>query len=149
LRGSAGTRGNGRLGRPGRRRGPLRQARRGNPPAWRYLDRTLPLRNEELPMNALPSAVPAVCQPGRVARRILVADDDRVTRRMLEVILGEWGYETLSAADGPAALQILQGTDAPHLAVLDWLMPGMDGLEVCRRVRAMPARQPTYLILLT
>jgi sigma-B regulation protein RsbU (phosphoserine phosphatase) len=100
-------------------------------------------------MNELASAAQTVCEPGPAARRILVADDDRVTRRMLEVILHEWGYQTLLAPDGLAALEILQGSDAPRLAVLDWLMPGMDGLEVCRKVRAMPTRQPTYLILLT
>jgi sigma-B regulation protein RsbU (phosphoserine phosphatase) len=81
--------------------------------------------------------------------KILIADDDRVTRRMLEVLLTEWGYQTLIACDGLAAWQILQGDDGPKLAILDWLMPGMEGLEVCRKVRQMPTRQPTYIILLT
>ena len=81
--------------------------------------------------------------------RILVADDDRVTRRMLETVLGEWGYETVLACNGLAAWDLLRGANAPPLAILDWLMPEMDGLEVCRRVRALDSRQPTYLILLT
>jgi phosphoserine phosphatase RsbU/P len=81
--------------------------------------------------------------------KILIADDERVTRRMLEVLLTEWGYQTLIASDGLAAWQILQGDDGPKLAILDWLMPGMEGLEVCRKVRKLPTRQPTYIILLT
>jgi sigma-B regulation protein RsbU (phosphoserine phosphatase) len=81
--------------------------------------------------------------------KILIADDDKVTRRMLEVILTEWGYKTLVVCDGLAAWQMLQGSEAPQLAILDWLMPGMEGLEVCRQVRGLPTRQPPYLILLT
>jgi phosphoserine phosphatase RsbU/P len=81
--------------------------------------------------------------------KILIADDDRVTRRMLEFLLTEWGYETVVVCDGLTAWQMLQGSDAPKLAILDWLMPGMEGLEICRRIRQLPTRQPTYLILLT
>jgi phosphoserine phosphatase RsbU/P len=81
--------------------------------------------------------------------KILIADDDKVTRRMLEVLLTEWGYETQVACDGLGAWQLLQGNDAAKLAILDWLMPGIDGLEICRRVRQLPTRHPTYLILLT
>ncbi len=74
--------------------------------------------------------------------KILIADDDRITRRMLEVLLTEWGYEPLVACDGLTAWQILQGEEAPQLAILDWLMPGIEGLEICRRVRQLPTRQP-------
>ncbi len=81
--------------------------------------------------------------------KILIAEDDRAARRMLEVLLMEWGYETVVACDGLTAWQMLQGSEPPQLAILDWLMPGMEGLEVCRRVRQLPTRQPTYLILLT
>jgi DNA-binding response OmpR family regulator len=81
--------------------------------------------------------------------RILIAEDDRVTRRMLEVILAEWGYETVTVADGLAAWELLRDPDGPKLALLDWLMPGIDGLEVCRRVRALPTRRAPYLVLLT
>ena len=81
--------------------------------------------------------------------RILIAEDDRVTRRMLETVLTEWKYEPLVACDGVTAWQMLQGDDAPELAILDWLMPGMDGLEICRSVRGLPTRQPIYLIILT
>jgi phosphoserine phosphatase RsbU/P len=81
--------------------------------------------------------------------RILVADDNRVIRRMLEVILSQWGYEVVSAADGNRAWELLQAPDAPKLALIDWLMPGLDGPEICRRLRALPTREPTYVILLT
>jgi DNA-binding response OmpR family regulator len=81
--------------------------------------------------------------------KILIADDDRVTSRMLEAALTEWGYETVTVTDGIAAWDILQGQDPPPLALLDWLMPGIDGLEICRHVRAVPREQPTFLILLT
>ena len=81
--------------------------------------------------------------------KVLIADDDRVTRRMLEVILGEWGYETVVAQDGLTAWETLRRADGPRLALLDWLMPGLDGVEICRRVRAVPSRQPPFVILLT
>jgi CheY-like chemotaxis protein len=80
---------------------------------------------------------------------VLIAEDDRVTRRMLEVMLGEWGYETVSVGDGLAAWEALRAQDRPALALLDWLMPGLDGVEVCRRARALPTRLPPYLVLLT
>jgi CheY-like chemotaxis protein len=82
-------------------------------------------------------------------KKVLIAEDDRITRRMLEVILSEWGYETVAVRDGLAAWETLQQADGPRIALLDWLMPGMDGVEVCRRARALPTRQPPYLILLT
>ncbi len=81
--------------------------------------------------------------------RILIADDERVSRRMLETILTEWGYEVTAVADGEGAWDVLRGEDAPKLAILDWIMPGVDGLEVCQRVRALKAEQPPHLILLT
>ncbi|HTS67938.1 MAG TPA: diguanylate cyclase [Terriglobia bacterium] len=81
--------------------------------------------------------------------KILVAEDDLVTRRMLEAYLGKWGYEVLKASDGQQAWQILQHEHAPRLAILDWMMPGMDGTSVCREVRKLNLQPYTYLILLT
>lgn len=81
--------------------------------------------------------------------RILVAEDDPVARRLLEVTLQRWGYEVVAVSDGMAAWEVLAREDAPLLAVLDWMMPGLDGVEVCRRVRALGRASPTYLILLT
>ena len=81
--------------------------------------------------------------------RILIAEDNAFYRCMLTATLTEWGYEVVSVGDGNAAWQQLQARDAPRLAILDWMMPGPDGLELCRRVRALEHEEPTYLILLT
>ena len=68
--------------------------------------------------------------------RILIAEDDLVSRKMLEATLARWGYEVVITCDGEAAWQALQQADAPRIAILDWMMPGLDGVDVCRRVRA-------------
>jgi len=81
--------------------------------------------------------------------KILVAEDNHFYRRMLEATLSEWGYQVLAAEEGLAAWQVLQQKDAPKLAILDWMMPGLDGLELCRKVRALSRPEPTYIILLT
>jgi two-component system, cell cycle response regulator len=81
--------------------------------------------------------------------RVLIADDDVVSRHVLEVTLKRWGYEVVSACDGAQAWDILEQPSPPPIGILDWMMPGMTGLDVCRRVRAK-AREPyTYLLLLT
>jgi phosphoserine phosphatase RsbU/P len=81
--------------------------------------------------------------------KVLIAEDDTVSRRLLETMLTRWGYEVVVTCDGAAAWEALQSQDAPALAILDWMMPGMDGIEVCRRVRSIPTATPPYLILLT
>lgn len=81
--------------------------------------------------------------------KILIAEDDLVSKRLLEATLTKWGYQVAHACDGLAAWEALQHPDAPSLAILDWMMPGLDGIEVCQRVRALPDRQPLYLLLLT
>jgi DNA-binding response OmpR family regulator len=81
--------------------------------------------------------------------RILIADDDDVSRLMLAAMLARRGHEVIEASDGQEAWRVLQAHDPPPLAVLDWMMPGLDGVEVCRRVRATAALKRTYLILLT
>jgi len=81
--------------------------------------------------------------------KILIAEDDFTSRRMLEAVLSKWGYEVISAVDGNEAWEKLQGADAPKLAVLDWMMPEMDGIEVCRKLRQSATTNPTYIILLT
>jgi diguanylate cyclase (GGDEF)-like protein len=81
--------------------------------------------------------------------RILIAEDDPVTRRLLEVKLAKWGYEVVVTGDGNEAWQALQSEDAPQLAILDWMMPGMDGIEICRRARQELKDFYTYIILLT
>lgn len=80
--------------------------------------------------------------------KVLVADDDMVSRRLLEAMLTRLGYDVVVAADGLEARAILLAPDGPQLAILDWLMPGADGLEVCRAVRERPTPY-VYVILLT
>ena len=81
--------------------------------------------------------------------RVLIAEDDLVSRRVLEATLVKWGHEVVVVGDGVAALTVLQGGDAPALAILDWMMPGMDGVDVCRRARRLTRAEPTYIILLS
>jgi two-component system, cell cycle response regulator len=84
-----------------------------------------------------------------IPNRILIADDDPVARAMLQALLTKWGYVVVCAADGLAATRILESADAPQLALLDWMMPGAEGPEVCRHVRALPDRPYVYILLVT
>src|SRR5271169_2192380 len=80
---------------------------------------------------------------------VLIADDDPVSRRLLQVSLSNAGYQVAVASNGAEALRLLEQNDGPRLAVLDWMMPEMDGVEVCRIIRKA-AREPyIYIILLT
>jgi sigma-B regulation protein RsbU (phosphoserine phosphatase) len=85
----------------------------------------------------------------RFSMKILVAEDQTVSRRILAANLQRWGYEVIAVEDGRCAWNALQLQDAPSLAILDWLMPGMDGIEICRQIRQCQRAQPKYLILLT
>lgn len=84
--------------------------------------------------------------------RILVAEDDPVTRRILETSLGRLGWDVITASDGTSAWRILENLDGqnpPELVLLDWMMPGMDGIEICRKLRSTPGFELVYIILLT
>ena len=81
--------------------------------------------------------------------KILIAEDDPVSRHMLQARLVEWGYDVQMAVDGVEAWEALHSADAPRLAIVDWVMPGLDGPEFCRRARRDPAVRSTYIILLT
>jgi diguanylate cyclase (GGDEF)-like protein len=81
--------------------------------------------------------------------KILAAEDNLIFQSMLRSMLSKWGYEVLTARDGVEAWEILQSKEAPRLAVLDWMMPGLDGVEVCRRLREGPQEPYTYVLLLT
>ena len=78
--------------------------------------------------------------------RILVAEDSPTMALLLQGYLGQWGHEMIACQDGAEAWNILQQPDAPQLAILDWLMPKMDGIEVCRRVRAAGGSMMPYII---
>jgi DNA-binding response OmpR family regulator len=81
--------------------------------------------------------------------RILIAEDHYVSRHLLERNLSNWGFEVITAEDGDAAVRVLESADAPPLAIVDWMMPKLDGLEVCRRIREKKDRPYIYLVLLT
>jgi phosphoserine phosphatase RsbU/P len=81
--------------------------------------------------------------------KILIAEDDSVSRRVLESILQRWGYDVLVTADGLAAWTALQGPQRIEVALLDWMMPDIDGIELCRKIRATPNLAGLYIILVT
>ncbi len=81
--------------------------------------------------------------------RILIAEDDITSRTVLSAVLQKNGHEPVEARDGAEALATLLREDAPRMAILDWMMPEIDGVEVCRRVRAREQERPPYLIMLT
>ena len=81
--------------------------------------------------------------------RVLMAEDDPISRRVLAVMLRKWGFQVQAVSNGRQAWEALDAEDAPKLAILDWMMPEVDGVEVCRRVRQRRDREYTYIILLT
>jgi len=83
------------------------------------------------------------------AVRVLIADDEAIARRMLEHAVEQAGYAATVVATGDEAWRALSGADGPLVAVLDWMMPGLTGLEVCEKVRAAGLRPSPYLIVLT
>jgi len=81
--------------------------------------------------------------------RVLIAEDDAISRKLLEVNLRRAGHEVVSTRDGDEAWEVLSSGGGPKIAVLDWMMPALDGVEICRRVRAEQKHGYIYLILLT
>ena len=81
--------------------------------------------------------------------KLLVAEDEYTTRLTVQVILEQWGYRVDSVEDGAAAWKILQRADGPQIAILDWEMPGMSGLELCHKVKMLERDTPVYVIMLT
>jgi two-component sensor histidine kinase len=81
--------------------------------------------------------------------KILVADDDLASRKILALLLEKTGHEVLAVSDGTEAWKVLSSANAPRMAILDWLMPGIDGEELCRKIRTLNNDIPQYVIMLT
>ncbi len=81
--------------------------------------------------------------------RVLIAEDDPIARMVLEERLIKWGYKVIITEDGTQAMNILEADNPPRLAILDWMMPGLDGLQICRSIRKHTERPYIYIILLT
>jgi len=81
--------------------------------------------------------------------KVLIAEDNPVTRRLLETFLKKWGYDVVQAINGREAWKILNKPEAPNLVISDWIMPDMDGLELCRHIREMEKDDYVYYIMLT
>ncbi|HOF18338.1 MAG TPA: response regulator transcription factor [Phycisphaerae bacterium] len=81
--------------------------------------------------------------------RVLIADDDQTYQTLLGDLMEQWGYEVECCGDGESAWNILQMASAPRLVLLDWMMPKMDGFDLCRKIRAWDKLAETYIILMT
>jgi len=81
--------------------------------------------------------------------KILVAEDDSVSRRLLEASLSKWGYEIIAVPDGSRALEYLEKNHSIHFAILDWMMPGKEGIFICERMREKRQNRTVYIILMT
>lgn len=81
--------------------------------------------------------------------RVLIADDDAVTSHRLKKLADGWGYETVLTTDGPSTLSALDGAGAPRLVLLDWMMPGMAGPQICQTLRQRGENEGVYVIMLT
>jgi PleD family two-component response regulator len=87
--------------------------------------------------------------PAGKRMKVLAADDNPISQTVLRSMLLKWGYDVVTASDGDQAWQVLHSPQAPSLAILDWMMPGQDGVEICRRLRAAGKEPYTYVLLLT
>jgi len=81
--------------------------------------------------------------------RVLLAEDDAALRYGLQVQLERWGYTPVVCANGDDAAAVIRGDDPPALMILDWSMPGVDGVVLCREIRATPPLSGAYVVLLT
>src|SRR5438270_8874839 len=118
----------------------------------RFLKGTLCVMNPERPIDL---SGEIMSPPGEKfssdslpsGQRILIAEDDPVSCEVLTTRLKKWGYDTVITRDGHEAMAVMRSANAPSLAILDWMMPGMDGIEVCRRLREV--NKAVYIIMLT
>jgi len=85
----------------------------------------------------------------KLREKILIAEDDAVSLHVLKSFLVKWDYDVTVVTNGTQALQILESDDTPRLAVLDWMMPGIEGIQICQKIRAHPEKPYIYMLLLT
>lgn len=90
-----------------------------------------------------------VCEPARAPMKVLIAEDQTALRRWLSGLVKKWGYDVVAVGDGLAAWEALQSPDAPQLVILDWMMPKMDGPELCKAIRRHVHESYIYLLMLT
>jgi phosphoserine phosphatase RsbU/P len=94
------------------------------------------------------SVAEMACPPvGDKTAAIIIADDDPVSRELLSTLVKKWGFRTIVTENGHEAMAAIRAEQGPVVAIVDWMMPGMDGLEVCRRVRQ--SGKLAHIILLT
>ena len=93
------------------------------------------------------AAVTAYTPGGDKTAAIVIADDDPVSRELLSTLVTKWGFRTIVTQNGHEAMAAIRAEQGPVVAIVDWMMPGMDGLEVCRRVRQ--SGKLAHIILLT
>lgn len=82
-------------------------------------------------------------------KHVLIAEDDPVSQKLLTHTLEHWGYKITSVTDGDQAWEVLSQPNPPRIVILDWVMPGLDGVSICRKIRNLPTEYYTYLLLLT
>jgi sigma-B regulation protein RsbU (phosphoserine phosphatase) len=102
---------------------------------------------EEPSPSAAPVEVTLAPTPLKTGLPIIIADDDPVSRELISQVVKKWGFQTIVTRDGHEALEAIRAQLGAAIAILDWMMPGMDGLQVCQRVRA--SKKMTYIILLS
>jgi len=100
-------------------------------------------------MSCQPASLPAESPLPDSLQTILIAEDDPMFRRILQRWLETWGFRVLVAEDGAEAWEYLRHKNPPEMMILDWVMPGMDGLEICRRARASSSGTYQYILLVT
>ncbi len=105
--------------------------------------------SQAAPSRPQPEQVLGIASDAALAasRKVIIAEDDPVSREILASLLRKWGYQVLASADGREAMEALRAQTEPVLAILDWMMPGMEGVEICRRVREIS--KSVYILLVT
>lgn len=100
-------------------------------------------------MQSLENKIERALLKSQLRKKVLIAEDGAVSRAMLENLLLKWGYDVIAVSEGIEALEILEGENAPRLTILDWVMPGIEGTQICKRVRELKERPYVYILLLT